>query len=186
MPRRAKKAWSFSSPRATRFLRRAFLQSQRVAHFAQAFVLEITQHQRVAVLVPQLRHGLVQQRRQFLPGRVHRVILKRGLHVCLLFAALTVALDFQRVGGRKAGGAIEPAGKNGLCAERRRFSGQNDEHRLGDFLGQMRITRLPQRRRIDEAGDDAQPASAKASSDWCTAYSRTNAMSSVIIHLIHV
>ena len=34
--------------------------------------------------------------------------------------------------------------------ERPRFPGQNDEHRLGDLLGQMRVARLPQRRRINE------------------------------------
>jgi hypothetical protein len=65
-------------------------------------------------------------------------------------AALAAALDFQRVGGGESRRAIEPAGKNGFGTERAGLAGENDKHRLGNFLGQMRVADLPQRRRIDE------------------------------------
>jgi hypothetical protein len=59
-------------------------------------------------------------------------------------------LNGQRIGACVSRRAAEPAGQNGLQAERVRLARQNDEDRLRDVPGQMRVAHLPQRHRINE------------------------------------
>jgi len=80
--------------------------------------------------------------------------------------------------------AVKPARKNRFFVQGTGLPRQNDKHRLGDFLGQLGIAHPPQRCRINEAGM-AGNQRAKAVSDCWVAYSRTSAMSSVVIHSIH-
>jgi hypothetical protein len=54
--------------------------------------------------------------------------------------------------GGVARGFEQPAGEDGLIGNLPGFLRENDEHGLGDFLSQMRVAHLPQRRRIDEPG----------------------------------
>jgi hypothetical protein len=68
--------------------------------------------------------------------------------------AFAPALCLQRRGGNISRRPIQPARQNRFWTERTRLACQNDENRLRDFLGQIGIAYLPQRRRMDE-GDMA-------------------------------
>ena len=78
---------------------------------------------------------------------------------------------------------IKPAGENRLCAEGAGFAGQNDENGLSDVLCQVRIPDPAQSGGKTMLMCRATSCS-KARSDWLSANSRTNAMSSVIIYLL--
>src|SRR5439155_22497583 len=49
-----------------------------------------------------------------------------------------------------AGGAQQPRREDRLMAERGGLTGQDDEHRLRDFLGDVSVMNVPQRRGVDE------------------------------------
>ena len=68
----------------------------------------------------------------------------------LLFAALAALFAFQRVGASVAGRPAEPSRQDGLGAKGACLSRQNDEHNLGDFLRQMRVTHPAQGHRINQ------------------------------------
>lgn len=55
----------------------------------------------------------------------------------------------QRIAGGKVRGAAEPTGQDGVWTQFARFASEDNDG-LRDFLGQMRIAHLPQRRRMDE------------------------------------
>ena len=73
-----------------------------------------------------------------LPGFGVRLV-GYGLHGGFLFPLAAAALPGQRVGGNVAGGLAKPPGQDGLGTERIGLARQHDEHRLRDFLRQMRI-----------------------------------------------
>jgi hypothetical protein len=59
-------------------------------------------------------------------------------------------LNGQRIGAGVSRRAAKPARQNGFVAERLRLACQDDEYRLGDFLGQRRVAHLPQRHGINQ------------------------------------
>jgi hypothetical protein len=96
-----------------------------------------------------LFHRAIQQRSDVRPRFIFRFV-QNGLHVRLLFALVPPPLNGQRVGARVTRRAAKPAGQNGLVAERVRLAREDDENRLRDFLGQIRVAHLPQRDGINE------------------------------------
>ena len=68
-------------------------------------------------------------------GRVHLGSPRFGL--------TAAALDLERVLGRPVRGAHEPRRQHGLRSQRRRFTGQQEEHRLNHVLRHLRIAHLP-------------------------------------------
>jgi hypothetical protein len=106
------------------------------------------------------------------------------LHVCLLFASPAFGVGPHLRQGGKAGGAEEPASQDGFAGNPPGLLREDDKYRLRDFLGQIRVTHLPQRRRIDEANAPRNERFSKAASELRAAYSRSSAMSSIAcIHL---
>lgn len=73
------------------------------------------------------------------------------MHIGCVFAELAAAPGFHRIRCGVAGGAVEPRGEHGLGPECGGLAREDDEHGLRDLLGQMRIARLPHRRRVDKA-----------------------------------
>ena len=149
-------------------LRRGGVNAQGHSDFLKRFLLEVTKHDSVAILLRQRGHRLVQQRGDSFPGGFIR---RSGLHQGgLLFALLTAELHFPGVRRGETRGAVEPGGRmvpwlEGVCLAR-----QEDEHNLGDFLRQRRIARLPQRRAIHQA-DMALHQRGEGRFDWRDAYS---------------
>ena len=68
-----------------------------------------------------------------------------------LFAVQAAALGLQRVARGKVRGAAEPAGEHGLPAEAAGLASEDDEDRLRDFLGQVRVAHLPSRGGMDQS-----------------------------------
>ena len=102
------------------------------------------------IFLTELFHHAVEQRRDLIPSFRRFSFVQNGLHECLLFAVLPPHLNFQRIGARVTRRAAQPAGQNGFVAKRVCLARENDEHRLCDFLRQMRVAHLPQRHGIDE------------------------------------
>ncbi len=73
-----------------------------------ALVLKISQHDCVPVF-SRTGHGFIEQRRQLFPDRTGLIGIGDGFHTGLLFALLTPAPHFQRIGGDEARRAIQPA-----------------------------------------------------------------------------
>ena len=92
---------------------------------------------------PKTIQCLIQMRCQ-LPPNVRIRFVQNGLHVCLLFAELATALNFECVGGSISCRAAEPTGEDCLWTQRFCFACQDDENGLGDFLSQMRVADLSQ------------------------------------------
>ena len=126
-----------------------FTRAQRGADLLEIPALEKAQHHGVVVFAAQVFHRAVEQRGDLPPG-FGVGLIRRGLHKGLLFAALPPPLDRPGVGAGVARGAAEPAGQNRFRPQRRRLARQNDEHRLRDILGQVRILHLPQSDRIHQ------------------------------------
>ena len=70
-------------------------------------------------------------------------------------------------------------------AERPRLARQNDEHRLRDFLGQIRIADLPQRHGINQI-DVARHERGERLLGIARAYSRSKVRSSFMVSFIHL
>ena len=75
---------------------------------------------------------------------------QRGL-AFLLFASLTSLFRPLGAGGDEPRGAEQPSGQHHARPKTPRLPGQQDEDRLGDILGQMRIPELSQRGSVDQA-----------------------------------
>ena len=136
---------------------RVLARAQRRADFAQILVLKKTQHDGVAVFLAEPAHRVVQQRRDLPPGFRFRFV-QNGLHICLLFAVLPADFAAQKIRRRQPRGLIQPAGKNCRCATSFRLPRQNDEHRLRDFLGRVRVADAAQRGGINQIDVPSQRA----------------------------
>jgi len=133
------------------FARAVLAHSQLSAHLRQGFVLKKAQQHRAPVFFAQRAQGLVQQRRDLLPQGLRAVRFDFSCHLDLLFLAPASGRRAPLGQGREAGGVEQPAGEGGLLGQAASFPGQDNEHRLRDFLGQMRIAHLAQGRRIHKA-----------------------------------
>ena len=69
------------------FLRRVLTDAGDRGHLGKTFAAKKPQHHRRAILVAQLTHRILQQRRELLPGFIRRNGMGLGLHIGLLFAA---------------------------------------------------------------------------------------------------
>jgi hypothetical protein len=73
-----------------------------------------------------------------------------AISAALLSCRLRRALIFMLPERGVAGGAQQPRREDRLMAERGGLAGQDDEHRLRDFLGDVTITDYAQRRPVNE------------------------------------
>ena len=127
------------------FLRRVLTDAGDRGHLGKTFAAKKPQHHRRAILVAQLTHRILQQRRELLPGFIERNGMGRGLHIGLLFTADAAGFTPQEARRRQPRGLIQPAGQDGFVHDAPGLFRQNDEHRLRDFLGGMGIAGFSQR-----------------------------------------
>ena len=132
-----------------------FVRAERLADFAQGFVLEIAEQDGGAVGVLERLHGFVEEGFDVRPvggGGVHGVQFAGDL-----FAQLAAGFAADDINGGAAGDLVEPRGEDGVGREAVRLAGEVGEGGLGDLLGQLRRADLAQRGGEDEvevAADD--------------------------------
>ncbi len=115
--------------------------AQGRADVAKAAPLEVAEHHRLAVGVTKVVERLVHLGFQGRPGFVGRIMMshRRGF----LFSKVSARFVPLNSAGDQTGRPVEPGREDDPRAESGSFAGQQDEHGLGDILGQVRIPDLP-------------------------------------------
>jgi hypothetical protein len=110
------------------------------------------------------------------------VAVQNRLHVGLLFAVRTTDFASDEGESGQPGGMIKPTGEDDVFSEMSGFSRQNDEHRLSNFFGLTRISRVPKRDGIDFV-DMSRDERGKG---WLGAIRHVFAQQSVVIQFLHL
>src|SRR6185369_9227028 len=119
-------------------------------NFRETFIFKETQDDRLTISFSKTRDGVVKQGRQLVPLRITGGCIESGLHISLLFAALTTIFSAEKTEGRQAGRGVEPAFKDGVGPQTAGFFREDDKDSLRDLFGVRRVSHLPPRCRIDE------------------------------------
>ena len=130
---------------------RIFLDAEAAPHLRQGLVFKISQQHGAPIFLSQGGQRLVQHRRHLLPQGVRRGSFDFRLHsnLLLVLVAFGGSADLGQRG--KAGRIEKPAAQRRLVGKLACLLGEDDKHRLRDFLGQLRIAHLPQGGGINEA-----------------------------------
>jgi hypothetical protein len=114
--------------------------------------LEASQQDRLAVVVAERVHRLIQQGAESVPIRLLARDAVGGIHGDGgLFALGSAGFGSTVCGGGMPDGRVEPTGQGGMPVQLRSLASEIDEDALGDVLGRLGIRAgLSQRRRVDE------------------------------------
>jgi hypothetical protein len=119
------------------FLCRLFMDSERKGDFTEGALLEKTEQERVAIRFTQPGKSLIEVRLDSRPKRIGFSVLLHDESFLLAFAP--AMLGAQRPRRHEPGCAKKPAGKNDTRSKTGGLAREQNEHRLGDLLGERRI-----------------------------------------------
>ena len=128
---------------------RAFAAVQGGADFFHAFAVKKAQHDGLAITGAQGGQGAIEQGRHLLPGFVGLALGEVNLHSGLFMSAGAANFASEKSDGRQVGAFEQPTGKGAVLEQGTRLARQDDENRLRDFLGVMRVPGVAHGDRVD-------------------------------------
>lgn len=123
--------------------------AQGVGDFPERLAFKEAEQDDIPFAFSESANGFIQQRRDALPGFVG-VKLKSHEFDGLLLVISTPRLRPKGMASREARRPVQPAGKDRSRPKLGCFPRENEEHRLSDFLGNVRIADNPEARGIDQ------------------------------------
>ena len=110
--------------------------------------MKITQQQGIAIRIAQLSQSRVEVRRDLVPDGIG-FIGKQFAHG-FLFAGAAAHIRADTFGSEILGGAMQPAGENGMIHKSHCLLRERDKYSLRDILGELGIAHHPQSGGVDE------------------------------------